>query len=610
VFNEFLKAYFPSDKEPKSNHQNKSDDFIATRANDIKVIQSFLAHPCKCGKNCQLQFTENEILKSREDFRHLSLEQKNCFMLSQLSCFKRSNSMALSGRAIKLRTRQKFDYRINTDRPVCRETFLFYYGETSWRLKVLQKHIQTVGIVPPLHGNTGREPIHALSGEDEEYIGLFIINYAVVHGIPDPGRDYRSGKLRILLPSIMTYRSIHKEYESSMVSQDKKPISYHSFVRVWHKITPHIAFIKPRTDLCMECEEYKKELNKITASLKETKEDEKTLIHNQAISHLKYAKLERDYYRDCIKRAEKHYKKLSNKKKTTNTPNTKPITMHYSWDFAQHVCYPYEDQQVGPIYFKSARRAHLFGVCCEAIPRQINYLIDEKDFLEKNAATVISLLDQIEATHGLGEKHAQLTADKGKAQNKNNALLQYLMYRVLIGFHDRIDFSFMVVGHTKFAPDGYFGLISSQYRRAKVYTYGQMADIIDLSTYNHHNICQRYYESNGKPAFFYRDWSNWLQKYFKKLPNITKYHHFSINKDEPGIVVVKQTINGKKSKHNILKKPFPYSSNKMPRYPRKLKPSGISLERAWYLYENIREHIPNEEDKNSTCPKPTRSKPL
>ena len=69
AFNEFLKAYFSSDKEPQSNHQNKSDDFIATRVNDIKVIQSFLAHPCKCGKNCQLQFTENEILKSREDYK-------------------------------------------------------------------------------------------------------------------------------------------------------------------------------------------------------------------------------------------------------------------------------------------------------------------------------------------------------------------------------------------------------------------------------------------------------------------------------------------------------------------------------------------------------------
>lgn len=340
VFNEFLKAYSSSDKEPQSNHQKKSDEFIATIANDLKAIQSFLTHPCKCGKNCQLQFTEKEILKSREDFRQLGRNQKNCFILSQLSCFQRSNSMALSGRAIKSRTRQKFDYRINTDRPVCRETFLFYYGETSWRLKSLQKHIQTVGIIPPVHGNTGHEPIHALSSEDEKDIGLFITNYAVVHGLPDPGRDLRTGKLRILLPSIMTYRSIHKEYESSIVPQNKKPVRYHSFVRVWHKITPHIDFIKPRTDLCMKCEEYKKALNKITADLKETFDPEKILIHKQAVSHLRSAKLERDYYRECIKRAEKHYKNLSNEKKATNTPNSKPITMHYSWDFAQHVCYP------------------------------------------------------------------------------------------------------------------------------------------------------------------------------------------------------------------------------------------------------------------------------
>lgn len=348
---------------------------------------------------------------------------------------------------------------------------------------------------------------------------------------------------------------------------------------------------------------------KIAADLKETREDEKIRIHNQAIEHLRYAKLERDYYRSCIEQAEKQYKNLPHQQKTTNLPNSKAIVMHYSWDFAQHVQYPYEDQQVGPIYFKTARRAHLFGVCCEAIPRQINYLIDEGDFLEKNANTVISLLDHFFATYGLGEKHAQLTADNCAAQNKNNALLQYLMYRVLMGYHDQIDFSFMVVEHTKFAPDGYFGLIKKKYRHSNVYTYNQMADIIDCSTNNRQNICQRYYDKNGKPAFVYRDWSHWLQKYFKKLPNLTKYHHLTIDKNEPGIVLAKQTIDGEESKHDLLKKPFPYGPNKMHRYPRKLKPSGISLKRAWYLYEKIREHIPNEEDKDSTCPKPNQPKP-
>ena len=58
--------------------------------------------------------------------------------------------------------------------------------------------------------------------------------------------------------------------------------------------------------------------------------------------------------------------------------------------------------------------------------------------------------------HGLGEKYAYLTADNCVGQNKNNAVLQYLIYRTLVGLHDKIWISFMLVGHTKFAPDGYF----------------------------------------------------------------------------------------------------------------------------------------------------------
>lgn len=43
--------------------------------------------------------------------------------------------------------------------------------------------------------------------------------------------------------------------------------------------------------------------------------------------------------------------------------------------------------------------------------------------------------------------------------------------------------------------------------------------------------------------------------------------------------------------------------------PHKLMPDGLSAERQWYLYEQIRMHIPNEQDKDNTCPKPKMSKP-
>ena len=157
----------------------------------------------------------------------------------------------------------------------------------------------------------------------------------------------------------------------------------------------------------------------------------------------------------------------------TKQPNSNDILMSYSWDFAQQLQYPFEDQQVGPIYFKTPRRAQLFGVCCEGNDRQINYLIDESDFLEKNANMVISLLDHFFKYYGFCEKSVYLTADNCVGQNKNNALIQYLMYRTLSGLHTKIEMSFLVVGHTKFSPDSHFGLIKQRYRNSSVYTYDQ-----------------------------------------------------------------------------------------------------------------------------------------
>ena len=277
----------------------------------------------------------------------------------------------------------------------------------------------------------------------------------------------------------------------------------------------------------MTCEDFKRSLNRVTSDLTEKRDDEKIQLHREAVEHLEHAKKERDYYTKCIKISEKSFASLEpGQQKSPTKPNFRRISMHYSWDFAQQINCPYENQQVGSIYFKVPRRAQLFGVCCEGIPKQVNYLIDEADFIEKNANTVISLIDHYFEKHGLGEKHAYLTADNSGAQNKNNAVLHYLMYRILIGLHDKINLSFMVVGHTKFAPDGYFGLIKYRYRRSNVYTYDQLADLIEKSSENGHNICQRYSYSKGSQNFIYQDWSSLFSKYFKKLSGIRKYHHF------------------------------------------------------------------------------------
>jgi hypothetical protein len=152
-------------------------------------------------------------------------------------------------------------------------------------------------------------------------------------------------------------------------------------------------------------------LNQVTGSLDEERDKKRTEIHKEALEHLKLAKKERLFYKANTKVANAQYRKLPKAALSKPCkPNSRNIMSHYSWDFAQQLHYPFEDQQVGPIFFKTPRRAQLFGVCCEGIPCQYNYLIDEEHFLEKNANTVISLLDHFFANYGLGEKWVHLTA--------------------------------------------------------------------------------------------------------------------------------------------------------------------------------------------------------
>ena len=146
------------------------------------------------------------------------------------------------------------------------------------------------------------------------------------------------------------------------------------------------------------------------------------------------------------------------------------IMTHYSFDFAQQVHYPSNPLQPGPIYFLTPRKAAIFGVCCEAIPRQVNFVIDEASNTGKGANTVVSMLDYFFNHYGLGEATASLHADNCCGQNKNNAMVQYLMWRVLTCLHHSIGFHFLITGHTKFSPDACFGLIKrvSPYQRQVV----------------------------------------------------------------------------------------------------------------------------------------------
>lgn len=74
------------------------------------------------------------------------------------------------------------------------------------------------------------------------------------------------------------------------------------------------------------------------------------------------------------------------------------------------------------------------------------FLLDEATVVSQGANCVMSLLDYFFDNYGVKEARLHLHADNCTGQNKNNAMVQYLLWRVITGKHQSITLSFMLAG--------------------------------------------------------------------------------------------------------------------------------------------------------------------
>jgi hypothetical protein len=209
---------------------------------------------------------------------------------------------------------------------------------------------------------------------------------------------------------------------------------------------------------------------------------------------------------------------------SASAPCSRSVSMHYSFDFAQQVHLPSDPLQPGPMYFLTPRKLGLFGVCCEGLPKQVNYLVDEAHCTTKGSNAVISYLDHFFEFHGLGETEVHLHCDNCSGQNKNKFVLWYFAYRVISGGHHSVTLNFMMPGHTKFGPDWGFGLLKQAFRRSKVSTVSCMETMVNESAVS--NVAQVVGYEDGRVNVPIRDWQSFLTPYGKALKGIKSLHHF------------------------------------------------------------------------------------
>ena len=190
-----------------------------------------------------------------------------------------------------------------------------------------------------------------------------------------------------------------------------------------------------------------------------------------------------------------------------------------------------------------------------------------------------------------------LHRDNCSGQNKNNTMLHYLLWRSMTGLHTKITLSFLVVGHTKFAPDWCFGLVKRLYRKTKIGSLMDIAKVVDDSAVC--NVSQLVSDETGivVPT---RDWTSFFAPRMKKIQGIKKYHHFHFDSTNPGVVGMKVQSDSLVQSIQILKEEWSPQCDDLPAI---VPPKHFSAERQWYLYNSIRPFCPDG-DKDVTCPLP------
>ena len=548
----------------------ESEEYERT-VSDVKEqqdIQTFLADNCKCklgseGKPCCLSLSIETIRSCRDNCAELSHNELDLVVMSQVHYLRTVEHLAAPFSAACFRPIST--YYIHGIK-ICQSTFLFLHRISRNRYLRVVALYNEEGLVPSVHGNKGRLPTNTLSFELVEAVKTYIENYARAHGLPVPGRLPNARNKVLLLPSDMSKMFVYRKYREAATD----PVGKSKFFELWDELTPHVAVMKPSSDLCFTCQQNNQSIIK-AVNMPEAIRKQR---FDNASRHLELAQTACHYYRAQCEEAETTW--------TAHLETQEPVdTMHYSYDFAQQVHFPFDSQQTGPAYFKTACKCGIFGVVCEGKAQQVNYLIDEAENPGKGADYTISLVHHYLEKYGCDEKNVRFHADNCTGQNKNNAGMQYLLWRVMTGRHKTAHISFMLVGHTKFAPDQYFGLVKKRFRRSCIDTIIGIAHVVDESTTTGQNKAQLIRNLNGEKQVDFYQWTVFLQQFFKSIPNILMYHSFRVEAAKPGIVMVREYSDSDEVAINILK--VDHQKIITAGMPSLTHIKGLDSQRQWYL---------------------------
>ena len=250
---------------------------------------------------------------------------------------------------------------------------------------------------------------------------------------------------------------------------------------------------------------------------------EKMLL--RAAKHVKMARVQRIMYQFYVAKAINHAR--------TNIQHSQR-TYTFVVDYGQNMELPlYNSEQPGCSYYYSPLSIYNLGVVNHAheYDKNINRTKDFKAHLhahvyhegiaKKGSNNVVSLIMKTLKDSGLlraGDPGGELVIvfDNCSGQNKNNTVLKMVTFLCEMLYFKKVQFLFLVVGHTKNAADRLFNMLKRFYRLQNLFTMQQLMKALSASD-------SVTIHSAQAEDFF--DYDKFLSLYYSDLKGKIKQNH-------------------------------------------------------------------------------------
>jgi len=471
-----------------------------------------------------------------------------------------------------------------------------------------------------------------VSPSSADFVIKFLDDICNDYGLPDPGRINSSSSFgaTILIPHEFNKTKMFSMYEEKISESEIPKVSYKTFLKIWTETRPNVQILPIRSDMCSTCARYQCKIQHMLAQKTVESADEIDTEMENFKKHREDAKTARKFYNLAREKAKEAYRN-----RTVVDGKDHVSLLVVSMDFAENYQVPNHGDEPGELFFKSPVKVGLFAVCDEGAEENAVFIMPEKQTLEKNGSAVASMLMRFLKKRNVTFDNLIVFADNTVAQNKNQFVMSCVSLIATCGLFgcQGARMSFMVVGHTKFGPDGVIGTVKRKLKYRNINTILDVEQAIwdtnqkqtarALGHEGHATIpiftnCP----FNGNPLFKTYDFTKFSRFYCKKLVGQTLWYDIKFKKD--GSILTRSPPCGDHPE-SVGKIWEPQEFILDPTSVRKLDLSTIpdarqtsyQPARIKYLFEEIRQHVhpgaavyEHHQDKGEinyrtfTCPAP------